>query len=306
MKEEIMTKVLSFMDNRLAIIEDLQSLNSEDVVKLESHVTVLCLRGKASLYINGEAHEIKANDLLICHPNIILEKSMVSFDFFCRCIIMSPEYIRQLAMLSNDSWEVKKFLENTPVLSLSEEEVGLLCHYYDLLYSKLIGKKRTHQRELIDSLFQAFLYEFTDILERFISVSAPTYTTSETIFRDFIDLLTATYPKERRVSFYADKLNITPKYLSVICKKVAGQTASDLIDKYVMNDIQYLLKKQNISIKEIVNEQNFPNISFFGKFVKKHLGVSPKMYREQLADMKLSVVDGVASERIDAERERQQ
>lgn len=66
-----------------------------------------------------------------------------------------------------------------------------------------------------------------------------------------------------------------------VCKDISGQPASDLIDQYVMKDVVYLLRKTEKSIKEITNELDFPNISFFGKYVKKHLGLSPRMYREK-------------------------
>lgn len=83
---------------------------------------------------------------------------------------------------------------------------------------------------------------------------------------------------------YADRLCITPKYLSAVCKATTGKTASDIINRYVVEDIRRLLKQPGKSIKEIANELDFPNLSFFGKYVKKHLGTSPTQYRN--ANMK--------------------
>ncbi len=82
------------------------------------------------------------------------------------------------------------------------------------------------------------------------------------------------------IGFYANQLYVTPKYLSAVCKEVSGQTASELITQYMVKDILYLLRNSQKSIKEIANELNFPNLSFFGKYVKQHLGMSPKQYRE--------------------------
>ena len=86
------------------------------------------------------------------------------------------------------------------------------------------------------------------------------------------------------VAVYADKLHVTPKYLSAVCKDISGETASDIINQYVIKDVLYLLKKSEKSIKEIVNELDFPNLSFFGKYVKRYTGSSPKQYRKQLAE----------------------
>ena len=194
---------------------------------------------------------------------------------------MSPEYVRQLTVINNDSWDIRLFLEKNPVLSLTQDEVRTFCWYYDLLKYKLTTKNKKYRKELVDALLQAFLYEFHDTLDRFITLKPSSYKSAENLFKTFIDLLASSYPKKRSVSYYADCLHVSPKYLSAVCKDISGQPASDLIDQYVMKDVVYLLRKTEKSIKEITNELDFPNISFFGKYVKKHLGLSPRMYREK-------------------------
>lgn len=269
-----------YNDNRIAIIDSLQNLNIEQAIKAKAYIALLCTKGKASLYINGESHIIYANDLFICHPDIILERSMISVDFGCHCICLSQEYVQQLSLIAGEAWNAKMFLEKNPILSLQPEEAGLFNQYYNLLHSKMTGSPRKHQKELIDALLQAFLYEFHDTLERFQQLKPLTFSAGENLFKEFINILSSSYPKKRMVASYAEKLYVTPKYLSAVCKEVSGQTASDLITQYMVKDIQYLLKKSKKSIKEISNELDFPNLSFFGKYVKQHLGMSSKQYRE--------------------------
>ena len=74
------------------------------------------------------------------------------------------------------------------------------------------------------------------------------------------------------IGFYANQLYVTPKYLSAVCKEVSGQTASELITQYMVKDILYLLRNSQKSIKEIANELNFPNLSFFWKVRKTAFG----------------------------------
>ena len=280
-----------YSDDRIAFIEELQKFETYEPVKTGVIIIVLCLKGKASLYLDGEIFHLGINDLLICHPNIIVEQSMVSVDIEYRCICMSPEYVQQLGMISNNTWDVLHFLEKSPVLHLNPEEVSLFCQYYDLIRSKLTGKPCRHQKELVDALLQAFLYEFHDALERFVSITPPKFSSGEKLFKDFVTMLTTAYPKSRSVAAYADQLCITPKYLSAICKEFTGKPASDIIDKYVIKDIVYLLKKTDKSIKEICNELDFPNISFFGKYVKRAIGMSPKQYREKLRSQPASLLN---------------
>ena len=139
-----------------------------------------------------------------------------------------------------------------------------------------------NSKELVDALLAAFLYEFSDVLDRFADFRQQPYSAGSNVFRNFLSLLSSSYPKSRSVSYYADKLCLTPKYLSTVCKEASGETASELINRYVVKDIDFLLKQRGRSIKEICNELEFPNLSFFGRYVKKHLGLSPKQYREKV------------------------
>ena len=226
-----------YCDDRIAFIEDINKVSQiTGAIRTEIMIAVLCLKGKARLELDGETHIVEANDLLICHPNIIIEKSMASFDIEFRSIAMSPEYIRQL--------DVLKFLEKSPVIHLRPEETEAFCQYYDLIRSRLTGEPKHHQKELTDALLQAFLYEFHDTMERFLKFNPPTYSSNERLFKEFLQLVTSSYPKDRTVAGYADKLHVTPKYLSAICKETCGHTASELINEYVMKDVIYLLRMQ--------------------------------------------------------------
>lgn len=285
---DLMKKVSAYYDDRIAIICDLKKLNYEEPIKADAFLLTLCVKGKASLFIDGKSYDIRENDLLIYHPNIIMEKCMVSMDFENRTIVMTPEYVRQMPILAGDDWDVRLFLEKNPIVPLKEEEVGVFCQYYDLLQSKLTTvSPGRHHKELIDSLLAAFLFEFHDALERFVQIKPQTFTSSENLFKAFMDLLSSSYPKDRSVMYYADRLHVSPKYLSAVCKEVSRCTASELINRYVIKDIEYQLKRTRKSIKEIACELDFPNLSFFGKYVKRHLKMSPREYRDQCADQSL-------------------
>lgn len=86
-------------------------------------------------------------------------------------------------------------------------------------------------------------------------------------------------PQQREVRNYADLLCITPKYLSAICKRQAGHTASDILDGLTMEHIKRQLRTTSKSVKQIAHEAGFQNLSFFGKYVKRELGESPRSYR---------------------------
>ena len=109
----------------------------------------------------------------------------------------------------------------------------------------------------------------------------PTSTRHKKVFEMFIELVEKYHNKERSVGFYADKLCISPKYLSQIIKNVSGFSAPDIIDKYVILEAQHLLRHTDLSVKEIADQLNFPNQSFFYKYFKSHTGCTPNFYRQK-------------------------
>ena len=281
-------KNAAYKDDRIAMVDSIQSLkngqtNLAAMVKVDAVLLVFCVKGKASFFINGNSYMLHPNDLMICVPNIVFEKSMISIDFEMRAVILSPEYMKSMVLFECSSWSFRSFVEQHPVFSLNNDEARLFKQYYNLLYEKLTGTPRKHQKELFDALLEMFHYDFYDTMERFYNENPKTFSSSEVLFRNFLELLNVPGNNCRKVAFYADKLHVSPKYLSAVCKEVSGQTAFELINQYVLKNVKYMLQWSPKSIKEIAMELDFPNLSFFGKYVKRYLGVSPKQYREQLS-----------------------
>ena len=277
-------KVALYNNGEVAFINNLKDLENTALanlaVQMEVYVIVLLLEGKATVDLNGTAHILHRNDLLVCSPNIIIENMLTSIDFKCSCVCISPAYMQRIAPMSQNAWDVKILFEKKPIYTLEPDEVIVFCQYYNLLCSK-IHLPSPVQTKVIDTLMLAFLYDMQYVLNRMLSTPTRPFTSGEQLFRQFIELLENSYPKSRRVDYYAEKLHVTPKYLCTVCKNSSGRTPSKLIDIYVLKDIEYLLKHTMKNVKEIAYQLDFPNLSFFGKYVKQHCGMSPKAYREQ-------------------------
>lgn len=275
---------IDYKDDRIIILKQINDVKevASSPIKAEWFIAILCTSGRAMININNEQQTLNKDNLLICHPQTIIESGMVNLGFNCCGFCLSPEYMKQMLAITASHWSSKAFLDENPILSLKPDECELFLQYYNLLKSKLIAEPHPNKKKLIDALLVAFMYEFHDALKKHIAISPPKYNSAETLFNSFIDLLNDSYPKERSVAFYANKLFVTPKYLSAICKDICGENASDIITRYMKIDLEMLLKNPNKTIKEICNELNFGSLSFFGKYVKRLFGVSPKEYRENL------------------------
>ena len=85
----------------------------------------------------------------------------------------------------------------------------------------------------------------------------------------------------RRVDDFASELNVTPKYLSALLKETMNRRPSVIIQLFTMKAIERRLRFTDMTMQEIANDLNFPNASFFSKYVKEHLGMTPMDYRRK-------------------------
>lgn len=281
---KLMEKFTVYHDSRIALIDH---LNVEDIenmfpIKTEVLLVLMCLKGNISFLLNNKSYTANSNDMVVCQPQTICQSNTVSPDYKCCGFCLSPEYAKQIFLVSSNNLKTRFFIENHPIIQVNETAQKIFCQYYELLRAKLTEQPHAHQKEVIDALLQAFIFEMHDSLDEAIHKEPNNFRSSTNLFNSFLNLLLTTYPKERSVSYYSEKLFVTSKYLTAVCKSCTGETALGIITKYVVQDIEYLLKCPDKSIKQIANELNFPNLSFFGKYVKRCLGVSPKEYRERI------------------------
>ena len=279
-KDSEIQKFFIYNDGELAFCKNLRDLPHSFPLQIENCAILFVHEGKAVIEIEGTSYEVEKNNVFVCSPNSIVDNGLMSVDFDGNFIFVSSDYIQRLMPIT-DSWDFKLFVEKHPLVVLSEEEAVEYCEYYELISSKA-QRKFPAQKKVIDTLMLAFVYEMQDCVNRLVQCKPKSFTSREYLFKRFIELLESSYPKSRQVSYYAGRLHVTPKYLSSVCKQVGGERPSSLIDRYVLRDIDRLMKYDRMSIKEIAYELEFPNLSFFGKYVKKHHGVSPTAYREKI------------------------
>ena len=273
-----------YNNGELALFDNLATIRQKAKtagIQIGVNVAVLVQEGRGRLQVNGQTYEIGRNDLFIGVFDSIIENTLLSVDFKCCGVCMSLPYIERIVPMAHNLWDLKMSLERTPVVNLSPDEARMFLQYYDLLHTK-IELPSVVQEKVVGALMVAFIYDMQNVVSRAMPPIEPrTYNSAEALFKRFVQLLETTYPQPRKVGYYAERLYITPKYLSSVCKKVGKKTVTQFIDLYTMKDIEYLMKYTPKSIKEIANELEFPNISFFGKYVKKHFGTSPRELRRR-------------------------
>ena len=130
-------------------------------------------------------------------------------------------------------------------------------------------------------------YDMSNVIWRIEQNTTELHVRAEEIFSKFIQLLEQNFRSERRVSWYAQQLEITPKYLSETVKMASKRTPNEWIESYVVLELRVLLNNSTLNIKQITEKMNFANQSFLGKYFKEHVGVSPTEFRKGLQPRKV-------------------
>ena len=155
--------------------------------------------------------------------------------------------------------------------------------YFNLGRGIVLGGQQ-NKREILGALLTSFTYVALDVWTRALNEARKQESASSArinqIFERFLALVTEYHNTERGMAFYADKLFLTPKYLSKLVKQASGRSAPAWIDSFVILEAKNMLKYSDKTIKEIVYALNFPNQSVFYKFFKAHTGMTPSEYRK--------------------------
>ena len=273
-------KNAKYMDNGLVLTDHIADAPiPQTPARMNFILMALCQQGTATYDIDTRQQTVKPGDLLFISEGHIVNNYQASSDFSCLCILVSTAYYHSFVQNVKNVSSLLLFSMNNPVVALTPREIEVYTNYYRVIGEKILDTRHHYQDELVKTWLLAMFYDMSNVIWRVERNEKKAQSRADVVFSRFIRLLEEHYRKERRVSWYAKQLAITPKYLSETVKEVSKRTPNDWIDHYVVLEIRVLLKNSTKSIKEITEELHFPNQSFLGKFFKEHVGMSPSKYR---------------------------
>ena len=272
---------LKYNDGEIIFADDITSipgLMKKFQVNFIAYVMVL--NGTLSLDLNATTFHLKKNCSLIVDRKVVIDNIMHSYDFSCLVCGISTNvgfsFINKSLMQS-----VMHILSN-PVIEMGQDDIDLMVKYYDLLTFKMDHPEMNFGHETMREIIRCFAYDLLSNINKHINQDGEEdmLRQGDRIFRRFMLMLADSSSVNRSVKSYADELCVSPKYLTSVCRKHSDYTASELIATAVISRIKQMLLFSDKSIKEVASEMGFDNLSFFGKYVKKHLGLSPNHYRK--------------------------
>lgn len=277
--QHVMSAYNKYLENDVLFFNTVEDKCMPSDFKSDYHLHILCNEGRASFYFNGHQFNIQPHDLVIWQMSSEIEDVHYSDDFDADFLAVSKDYLGQFN--PEMIWATKGFIfiKLNPVYHLQEEEWQVCKNDFESLKFRL-HQNHIFRYDIIGRLLQILLFDMWNFYSKEIEQMRFGNNTALTFMR-FLDEVGKNCKKQRDVAFYSDKLCITPKYLSEICRKVSNISASEWISYYTKHELVKMLNNTGLSLSEISDSMNFNNQSHFSRYTKKLLGVSPSEYRSE-------------------------
>ncbi|MBE8720823.1 AraC family transcriptional regulator [Sphingobacterium pedocola] len=245
------------------------------------HTHIYCQSGSVKFTFNGQQHQSKKGEFIFWLAGLIVSELSFSANFKATILFVESNLLTMNLPSATTSIDSIIHSKEYPILHPDKKDKEKILKNFKLLYDMSQETNHRFYEEALKLQMQLFLLEMWHIFEDELDRKKRSLQ-SGTLYEQFIQLVQEHCMTQREVRFYSDKLNITPKYLNYICKVNTAITASEWIQRNSKERIIILLQNKNLNISEIADEMDFSSRSFFTRYVKKLLGVTPKEYRERI------------------------
>lgn len=261
--------------------------SQEQQILANNSLYSLCLikKGETSFIINDQRIQVGQHQLLLTHPSSKVNADSVAKSWDCEVylIFFSIDFTFKLE-LQKDFFDFTKkslALNSNHIFSLSTPDAANLSNLFkQFIHYDKQGGDYIFKPQIIRSLTEVLFCEIARLASQNIKNIPVVPSRKREILSNFYLLLKQSFRQEHRVQFYASELDITPKHLSVITKELTGKPAIELIQNVLVEEAKCLLR-QGLSVGEIAKQLHFSDQSFFGKFFKRNVGISPKEFRQK-------------------------
>ena len=272
----------SFYD--LIVSDNIDEVNIAPEILPSLFLAFYCERGALQFTVEGKMYRVGEGDLVICTPRNIIGLYMRTPDLQGKVISAGEsiydDTLANVFQIDPNWWKKFFYLRQNPVVHTTDFQSRLFLAYFNLLKTYMDDSDNPYRQRIIKLAVQAVAVELLHALENdTVDQTLSEASQKDRLFQRFFALLGRQGNTEREVRAYAEQLLVTPKYLSAVCKEKSGRTAMDLITENTVNHIKHYLLQTDLTVKEIAFKLDFPDVSFFCKYVKKHLGLAPLEYR---------------------------
>lgn len=276
------------LENDFAICDNLSQVpHINDAFQSEMLIIIFCMNGNMQLVAGDNVVELTAGDAYLCPPLTAIHHVLSSADICVSILFYSPHIVDQLLPTRQNLSQVLEKCKHYDVHFGTHFMNLRILPLIDMLNQRALHPNLPFRSNILYHLFCTLLFEVfnhicTSMTHEAHGTSVPqTVCRADTLFNTFIKLLNEDCGRHRTVTYYADKMCITPKHLSRVIREKTHTRTLDVINGHAVRLIKLDLKLSDISIHQLADKYNFCNYSFFCQYVKSHLGMTPIEYRER-------------------------
>ena len=234
--------------------------------------------GSCRMQIDDVAYDVRRGDILFILPGHVLRLLEQESDISGRMLVTSIDFVQRADIKLSAVHYL--LLKKYPHFSMEGDHMKSAENFYSTIAQRIEDRDHLFRTEILQGFVSTFFYELGNVVIKRYGSAEPEISSGERIVERFLILLGDHLPAEHSVVFYADQLFITPQYLSSRLKKATGITTSQWIDRALVQNAKIMLSSSDLTVQQVALELNFPDQSTFGKFFKKHTGMSPLAYRQ--------------------------
>ena len=263
-------------------INELKKFAPSNPTRFDALILIGITEGEMDIQIDYISYKAGKNSLILIMPSHITHFTGGNGNLKGWILTISKSHLGTLAYSEKKPTVLSYMqLKKNPLTVFDHNEYESLYTSLGYIRSKMHLHSHLFHQEIVKLALQMF---FVDLGNLYLGKKKYHITASlsrkEELFADFQTLLREHCKKQHDVKFYANKLCITTQYLSSILKEQSGRSASQWIQEALIIEAKSLLKSPRINVQQVADRLNFPDQSTFGKFFKKHIGISPMAFRK--------------------------
>ena len=252
------------------------------------HLLIIVLNGEIRMIINGEELRFGKNSYINLPTWVDINEIEYGADFHAMATAADRTVVEDIFRNRNPFPADFMFRMDHSLdgVIMSKDDLKTLCQDISNLIESLSKRNHYFSEEVNYAYFYILLTDMADMMWKRYGKELPSHTSemkrSDGIMKDFIDLMLKNIATETSVGFYAEQLCISKQYLSLIVKNKTRVSIGTILSSMRTETATRLLREPDLTIQEIAEKLSFSDQSSFGKFFKKHTGVSPLRYRQTL------------------------
>tara|TARA_Y100000782_G_scaffold115585_1_gene160843 strand:- start:3717 stop:4598 length:882 start_codon:yes stop_codon:yes gene_type:complete len=262
------------------ITDDISSIVTHDTIRPDHYSIAFCLAGNYEVELSYNKYNLTAGHIMFFKPGEV--HHMIAMNNYKGYLVtFSKQFFLFKNNWGSDAKAQPYFAEGSEsLLELKEDDQTTVEFYFSTLLAKEKDHTNPNRKKIVRSIIAALLFELNTLYPKATQhIQEQKTSRNKELKRSFIQLLNNHYKVEKEVSFYAEKLHVTPGHLSDVLRAEIGKSARDLIQEKLILESKVLLQGSHLSIGEISRTFHFLNDSSFIRFFKKKTGITPAKYR---------------------------